>query len=164
MRVSDQIDPVIGFRSVDIQIPGFIVSGHNKSIWLPGAVPGGREESRAATCTTENHIPPNKECMCGFNAYKKFDDAEGYFIISCFLWGGVHVYQKGYRAQFAYPRSAFLFEDMTLDKYELVKEVAKRYNILVEPMQKRLMKSNPLQVFTVHALTNTFINEAQKYL
>jgi hypothetical protein len=107
--VPDSIEPIVGRRCWGLaeRIGGQIVlcSGHGGTIW-PG------DQPLEATCA-KAHTSPGENCTCGVYALAETEpwpyysfEGPGYAVWGeVLLWGVVIKASRGFRAQFAYPRS-----------------------------------------------------------
>jgi hypothetical protein len=105
--VPDSIEPIVGRRCWGLAKTNdgiFLGSGHGGTIWP------GREPLEAAC--PRAHTSPDNSCSCGIYAlaatepwpYYSFE-GPGYAVWGeVLLWGVVIKGDKGYRAQFAYPK------------------------------------------------------------
>ncbi len=127
IKIPDRIEAPMGYKQLNIRKPGFIVSVYDQSIWIPG-------QANVSSCDysyRDKHESPDKTCGCGFHAYKKIESlVPNDFVISCYLWGRVFIYQEGYRSQFAYPAAIYLYGDRIPN--DLVKATAERYGISIK--------------------------------
>jgi hypothetical protein len=125
--------PLIGYRVMTVLPPGFLRSLHQDWVWGP-------KEIQAAVCANTSHPAPCRGCLCGFNAYKTIQDCAQELVVPAEsssqrvmvrvnLWGRVHVYQQGYRAQYAYPVELIPSEYMTLGFVKYLQATATRYGI-----------------------------------
>jgi hypothetical protein len=121
--VPDSIEPVVGWRCwrvVDTR-EGFVLSSASRGIaWPPGL-------ALEAACPRGDHDPPSERCSCGIYAAREPELVLSYFppvvrsavtIVSpailgydsvmavgtVSLWGDVVESERGWRAQYAYPR------------------------------------------------------------
>ena len=53
----------------------------------------------------DDHEPPHWECSCGLYAAKKPTDAIGNIIGTVAMWGRYVEHERGWRAEYAYPKS-----------------------------------------------------------
>ena len=53
----------------------------------------------------DDHEPPHRECRCGLYAAKKPTDAIGNIIGTVAMWGRYVEHERGWRAEYAYPKS-----------------------------------------------------------
>jgi hypothetical protein len=109
--VPDSIEPIVGRRCWGLAKIGgkfLLCSGFDQTIW-PGHQPLAAQCARA-------HTPPGEGCGCGVYAlaeserwpYYQFE-GKGYAVWGeVLLWGTVVKGDKGYRAQFAYPKNLYL--------------------------------------------------------
>lgn len=120
----DQTEPVIGWRAWLIELRG-TVSPYEYSLlscvkdqkiyrWPSGV-------AEAATCrVVSEHRAPVEGCSCGFYAFRRLEDliastkgSRGPGVIGTVeLWGKVVVADRGFRAQYAYPRELFVATGM----------------------------------------------------
>lgn len=109
--VPDSIEPIVGRRCWGLaKIGGKILlcSAASHTVW-PG------DERFTAECS-KSHAPPGDDCTCGIYAlaetepwpYYDFDGGGQAVWGEVFLWGTVVKGEKGYRAQFAYPKRLYL--------------------------------------------------------
>jgi hypothetical protein len=109
--VPDSIEPLVGRRCWGLAETAdgiFICSGHSATIW-PG------DQPVEAACTRA-HTSPGKSCSCGIYALAETEpwpyysfEGPGYAVWGeVLLWGVVIKGDKGYRAQFAYPKTLYL--------------------------------------------------------
>ncbi|MBA2273020.1 MAG: hypothetical protein H0W21_03825 [Actinobacteria bacterium] len=132
MGTPDLIEPIVGWRQWDINLPPGPARGAPFRLWSPFVStywPPG--EALRARCTSDPSSP-HPEHACGIYALKKQFDLwqiahnflknlrsslrkepnyfEGIVLVigEVSLWGRVVVCQRGWRAEFAYPRRIFL--------------------------------------------------------
>src|SRR5580693_1870824 len=117
MTAPDLTSPVIGWRAWNPYHAGATRLLHSisiRAVWLPGEV-------MAAGCAGGLCAqPPALECACGVYAFRDSKllvsalhqhDFGGLQVVlgEVFLWGKVIEHEDGYRAQFAYPKSFWLW-------------------------------------------------------
>jgi hypothetical protein len=110
--VPDSVEPIVGRRCWGIaEIGGgatLLCSGHGRSVWPAN-------EKLEAACR-KAHEPPGEGCTCGIYALSESEPwpyydfkGPGYAVWgTVLLWGTVIRGERGYRAQYAYPRELFL--------------------------------------------------------
>lgn len=123
MAVPDAIEPVVGWRCwrvVDTR-DGFVLTSANRATrWPPGL-------ALEAACASEEHAPPAERCSCGIYAASDPSLVLDYFppvvrsavtilspailgydsvlaVGTVWLWGDVVESDRGWRAQYGYPR------------------------------------------------------------
>ena len=128
MNVPDAIEPVVGWRTWRVRDAGsaFILTSASKSTHWPG---GRALEARCER--GRSHRPPERECTCGI--YASFHPGPalellppyvravssiiapailGYDTVMAVglasLWGELVVCDRGWRAEYAYPRELFV--------------------------------------------------------
>jgi hypothetical protein len=118
MNIPDYISPVVGYRVWRWNATG--LKSLNGEPWLPGRplAAGCRYASSGlvgrAQAVHGAHEPPHSDCTCGVYAARNVEHLrqsgyERYGIHGeVYLWGTVVEHQRGWRAQFAYPKSLFL--------------------------------------------------------
>lgn len=74
-----------------------------------------RADDSAICGLNPDHVPPVKDCQCGFHAFKELDDAKfertlyrGAFLLDVDLYGLGFVYASGYRAETQVVNQVFL--------------------------------------------------------
>ena len=71
-------------------------------------------ECKAFGYPTQGHEAPHDDCQCGIHAYSKsvpLDPSDKpYAAGEVYLWGKVIVHERGYRAQFAYPKKLYVID------------------------------------------------------
>jgi preprotein translocase subunit YajC len=119
VNIPDYISPVIGYRVWRWNATG--LKSLNGEPWLPGRplAAGCRAAARGtifgrAKAGHDAHETPHSACTCGVYAAKTIEHLHqcGYkrFGIhgEVYLWGKVVEHERGWRAQFAYPKTLFL--------------------------------------------------------
>jgi preprotein translocase subunit YajC len=122
MKIPDYISPVVGYRVWHWDATG--LKSLNGERWLPGrplaAVCRAGANGFISGLARVTHYPnelPYLKCTCGVYAaktiehlhqcgYKKFE-VHG----EVYLWGTVVEHERGWRSQFAYPKTFFLAPD-----------------------------------------------------
>jgi hypothetical protein len=122
VSIPDYISPVVGYRVWQWDAAG--LRSLNGEPWLPGrplaagcgAAARGTIVGRAEAVHSA-HEPPHSDCTCGIYAAKNIEHLrqsgyERYGIHGqVYLWGTVVEHERGWRGQFAYPKSLFLPPD-----------------------------------------------------
>ena len=119
MKIPDLISTIKAYRTWQWDAEG--IASLNNERWIPG-------EALAATCVAytlhldgeilPNHKSPDPKCTCGVYAAKDFKHlvkigyADHGIHGEVELWGTVMEHRLGFRAQFAYPKSFTVPEDM----------------------------------------------------
>ena len=122
MNIPDYILPVIGYRVWRWNATGR--KSLNGEPWLPGRplAAGCRAAARGAIVGRAKalhgaHELPHSDCTCGVYAAKNREHLRQFGYEQCgirgevYLWGTVVEHERGWRAQFAYPKSLFLLPD-----------------------------------------------------
>lgn len=138
------IEPTLGWRAWNIYVDNRrngrvrLQSITHKLRWPP-KIPF---RARCLIKQNLNHQPPDKIHKCGIYAVKSEEDAlkwlnynRGSSVLRGFgevkLWGNVLRYEKGYIAEYAYPKSVFIdheFPDrFPYDAREIVRELRRTY-------------------------------------
>jgi hypothetical protein len=109
VKIPDLISPIVGHRVWRWDAAG--LSSLNGKRWPPG-------QPLAAVCSAGNahdaHEPPHLDCTCGVYAAKDREHLRGtgYEPLGIRgevnLWGTVVEHERGWRAQFAYPKNLYL--------------------------------------------------------
>ena len=95
---------LVGWRLWRIPCFGDTMLSINGAVWKP-------REALRATCNKGATSCRGHHCECGIYAWKKRGDVEtnedGYNCIKgeVWLWGKIIEHEKGYRAEYAYPKS-----------------------------------------------------------
>jgi hypothetical protein len=108
--IPDYISPIVGHR-VWIWDANELWS-LNGEVWLP-------DRALTAKCPKTGHAPPADSCSCGVYAAKSYQHlqeihpskfVEAFALVhgEVYLWGKVVEHYRGYRAQFAYPKTLVL--------------------------------------------------------
>ena len=103
MTAPDYISPMVGYRVWQWDALG--LKSLNGVQWHPG-------KAFAAECRTQGcQEPPRSDCTCGIYASKSLNDLRwtgythhGIHGEVC-LWGTIVEHERGWRAQFAYPKN-----------------------------------------------------------
>jgi hypothetical protein len=120
VRVPDYISPIVAYRLWQWDSAG--LRSLNGARWIPG-------QALAARCNLVkvwevgrirhvSHDAPQPDCRCGVYASKSLDDLrsmrfwDGGVRGEAWLWGGVVEHERGWRAEFAYPRTLILPTDI----------------------------------------------------
>ena len=100
-------------------------------------------EAKVARCirTSTDHAAPTEGCTCGIHAFSSLPrlltgaNREARILIGeVNLWGKVVLTERGYRAQYAYPKRLIVTPDLT-PKYEaMVTELEWAYGVPIERM------------------------------
>jgi hypothetical protein len=126
VTIPDCISPIIGFRAWTWDTrglkslcgqrwhPGLALAARCRASVVVGTIVGRTEAADDA------HDAPQARCTCGVYAAKslehlrknRYDRCGIYGEVS--LWGTVVEHERGWRAQFAYPKSLILPVDMSL--------------------------------------------------
>jgi preprotein translocase subunit YajC len=122
MTVPDYISPVVGYRVWQWDAVG--LKSLNGELWVPrqplSAVCRAERSGSIAGLSKATHDPaelPYFSCTCGVYAAKTIEHLRqcGYKRFGVrgevFLWGKVVEHERGWRAQFAYPKTLFLAAD-----------------------------------------------------
>jgi len=107
---------LVGWRSLEVVKPYFLVSGGGSMIWIPN-------ERAEAECTRfgDQHpdVPaPASNCTCGIYSMKTLEDFDRSYYCKCkcwvelYIWGKIQEASEGYRAQYAYPKQIFLIAEL----------------------------------------------------
>ncbi|MGI8514607.1 MAG: hypothetical protein ACR2NT_05600 [Acidimicrobiia bacterium] len=119
MAAPDLIEPVIGWRSwAAVALPERTSFGLHSPVWPETLWPPG--EALKSQCKVSSHRRPHLSCRCGIYAFKEEPDlrdlahqvtSPGYKYSSTIvvvgevsLWGKVIEHERGFRAEYAYPR------------------------------------------------------------
>jgi len=126
-RVPDSIDMIVGWRTWRTTRRGgqwWLQALGQSTAWEPkkkveaACIMSGRP----TVSGTGDHPAPQKDCTCGFWAFKNVDMLPGAVAGQCNdsqitvmgsvdLWGRVVETENGFRAQYAYPKELWLLED-----------------------------------------------------
>jgi hypothetical protein len=126
--VPDSIQPIIARRCWGLgRLDGRLrlVSGYDHTIWPA-------KQALVAQCT-KGHEPPHEKCTCGIYAlaqgFPYYDyGGNGYAVFGEInLWGRVIEGERGYRAQYAYPKQLFLAHG----DWRFLKELKHEYGVPV---------------------------------
>lgn len=122
MRIPDYISPVVGYRVWQWDAAG--LKSLNGERWVAhqplSAVCKADASGSVSGRSKATHNPaelPNFKCTCGVYAAKTLERLRGCgysrFGVygEVYLWGTVVEHERGWRAQFAYPKSLFLAAD-----------------------------------------------------
>jgi preprotein translocase subunit YajC len=122
VSIPDYISPLVGCRVWQWDTAG--LKSLNGEPWSPGKplAAGCRAAARGtivgrAEAVHGAHEPPHPDCTCGVYAAKNIEHLrqsgyERYGIHGqVYLWGTVVEHERGWRAQFGYPKSLFLPPD-----------------------------------------------------
>ncbi len=122
MRIPDYISPIVGYRVWQWDETG--LRSLNGERWLPGHPLTASCKADAcgsiAGLSKATHDPaelPDFSCTCGVYAAKSIEHLRqrGYKRFGVhgevYLWGRVVEHERGWRAQFAYPKTLFLAAD-----------------------------------------------------
>lgn len=99
-------EPVVGWRGYTFCHPHFLTC--SQTVIQP------RERMEAICTVNFEHDAPMPGCSCGFYAFTTLqelvDQGYGYqnFLAEVYLWGRIIEHEKGYRAQFCYPKTLYL--------------------------------------------------------
>ena len=109
--VPDTAAALVGWRSWGLaKTPrGILLISHAETIW-PADTP------LQAACGRGSHLAPGNKCTCGIYALAEHDhfpyyayDGNDYAVFGqVSLWGEVIRGSKGFRAQYAYPKTLYL--------------------------------------------------------
>lgn len=143
-RVPDYFEPFVGWRAWRVR-DGFLLS-HQFDITWPTDVPLEALCLRATysyptTRHTAAEIPPVQGCICGIYAattqehlltmpYHKYHARHQTTVVigEVFLWGRVIVGDKGWKAQYARPKSLLLPHE----GYRFYRDLKRRYRVPIE--------------------------------
>lgn len=147
--VPDYIAPMVGYRKWAVAANGLLTGVAARQPWAP-------KRPFAATCSGADNLTtarveghwdghrqvfvdaPVRSCSCGVYAAKTLDAARN--VVGSggvaawgevWLWGRIIDHEKGYRAQFAYPKALTMYDDP-----ELAALVAERYGVPVAQVSK----------------------------
>lgn len=109
--------------------------------WMPGenkAIHSGTVSP--ATGIPANHEVPLWECVCGYWAVERLDNAQkvlhasgltknAHVYGSVYLWGRIIRHEEGYRAAMAQIAGLLIPEDTDEDNIEVLKKIAERYRV-----------------------------------
>jgi len=122
VRIPDYISPVVGYRVWQWDAAG--LKSLNGERWVAhqplSAVCKADASGSVSGLSKATHNPaelPNFKCTCGVYAAKTLERLRGCgysrFGVygEVYLWGTVVEHERGWRAQFAYPKSLFLAAD-----------------------------------------------------
>ena len=129
-------EPLIGYRLWYVTSEGILCALHQTGTWIP------REKMIAECKQTMGYkrmspylhmqhelVAIPKDCQCGIYAFKTIDGAFGeitdymkrrntcVIMGTVALWGEVHIFGAGYRAQYAYPQGFYDFPWIDVQKY-----------------------------------------------
>jgi hypothetical protein len=118
VTIPDLIEPIVGYRAWRVR-DGKLMGVHYPVPWQPG-------EPLSATCgSRRDHAAPGEGCTCGIHATR---DEEGLRLNYLFgmpavygsvkLWGKVVVHERGYRAEFGYPRELYVADERMREALE----------------------------------------------
>ena len=120
MRVPDYISPIVAYRLWQWDAAG--LRSLNGARWIPGQALAARCSLRkvwtAGLTMHVDHDAPQPGCRCGVYASKSLDDLRSIRVWEsgvrgeAWLWGTVVEHERGWRAQFAYPRTLILPTDV----------------------------------------------------
>jgi len=125
--IPDGVEPIIAWRAWNVLWPYHLVNLNNHDLWLP-------RERMEARCIREEHPEgkeiPSIECTCGIYALQTKEEVQKQFPAlvygEVYLWGRIVEFTKGYKAQFAYPKSLYL---RTKQQEEILPLVESAYGI-----------------------------------
>jgi hypothetical protein len=119
VRIPDYISPVVGYRVWQWDAVG--LKSLNGELWVPGqrlsAVCRADTRGSITGLTKATHEPselPSQKCTCGAYAAKTVEHiykcGYGRFGVQgeVYLWGRVVEHERGWRAEFAYPKTLIL--------------------------------------------------------
>lgn len=95
---------LVGWRGWRVLHPNFLVGGN--LVYEP-------RKRHEAHCNS-THLAPDIDCSCGIYSFKTFDDLrrQGYInqdiLGEVYLWGRVIECERGYKAQYAYPKKLYI--------------------------------------------------------
>jgi hypothetical protein len=114
MRAPDYAEPLVAYRAWRLAADGSLLSVHWISSWP-------WQQRMSAGCRfmhSRRHESPASDCTCGIYALREPLSAVSYarthlaaVVGSVHLWGDVVPADRGFRAQFAYPKALCLFAD-----------------------------------------------------
>jgi len=119
VRIPDYISPIVGWRVWQWDATG--LRSLNNESWLPRKpleakcrVSDCGMLARRAEALRGSHDAPRADCSCGVYAAKNLTQLRttGYARFGIhgevFLWGALIEHERGFRAQFAYPKNLYL--------------------------------------------------------
>jgi hypothetical protein len=114
MRAPDFAEPLVAYRAWRLAADGSLLSVHWISSWP-------WQQRMSAGCRfmhSRRHESPAADCTCGIYALREPLTAVSYarthlaaVVGSVHLWGDVVPADRGFRAQYAYPKTLCLFAD-----------------------------------------------------
>lgn len=116
MRMPDYISPIVAYRAWQLDATG--LKSLCGELWHPGHQLAARCRTSVRTNDHYVHNAPQMNCTCGIYAAKSHDDLTraGYagFEIhgEVYLWGTVVEHERGWRAEYAFPKELFLKIEM----------------------------------------------------
>jgi hypothetical protein len=120
VRVPDYISPIVAYRLWQWDSAG--LRSLNGARWIPAQALAARCSLRkvwiAGRTMHVDHDAPKADCRCGVYASKSLDDLRSIRVWEsgvrgeAWLWGTVVEHERGWRAQFAYPRTLVLPADI----------------------------------------------------
>ena len=132
--------PIVGWRRYDVSIPGLLVS--NSNVIMPcersEAYCEGRWDMELKKRHTQCVNGPKLHCTCGFYAFKTVNElfdsyhmARG-IIAEVYMWGTVHEYEIGWRAQYTYPKFMYAYGNLA---ESCSARIARDYQVPVKPFR-----------------------------
>jgi hypothetical protein len=133
MSEEQECEPIVGYRTHWIfTFPNYLTSGN--LVYEP------RKRAEAICQIDPTHAAPVENCTCGIYAYKREEFEKqrelwhGQVFGEIYLWGKVVEHKKGYRAQYAYPKSLKVDINDKLGPY--IGWMALLYGVPIELVEK----------------------------
>lgn len=119
--------PIVAYRTWKFLEPYFLADVNNTTVWLPC------EKLEARCAFYDSHIAPMSSCSCGIYALKdgvthEYNQANA-FVGEVYLWGRILEFEKGYRVQYAYPKSIGVCAYTKPRLNSLIEYVAWKYGV-----------------------------------
>jgi hypothetical protein len=129
LEVGKREECLVGWRGWTMYHPGFLASGN--IVWLPG------ERNEAVCSAGGDHEAPQLGCSCGIYAFSQpyLVKEQGYYrqdlLGEVSLWGKVIEHERGYRAQYAYPKQLYITPHTDRGKLQLAYYIGFKYAVPV---------------------------------
>lgn len=104
-----ETEPIVAWRAWEFMAPGFLTDLNRAFVYEPRKVAEARCD--------RDHAPPQKNCVCGIWAVKTREELQRLITVGApiigevFLWGRYLETERGYRAQYCYPKRLVAISD-----------------------------------------------------